>query len=198
YVARPDSVGRCVPGADVRVVDPATGADLAEGEVGELWFRGPNVVRGYWNNPAATEEAFVDGWFRSGDLGRVTDGWVYVVDRLKDVVIRGGENVYCTEVEAVLFDHAAVADVALVGVPDVAYGECTAAVIVPRPGTTADPGTADRLRRHVAERLAAFKVPDHIVFRADPLPRTQSGKVLKRDLRAALTSELAEGRAYGA
>jgi steroid-24-oyl-CoA synthetase len=198
YVARPDSVGRCVPGADVRVVDPATGADLAEGEVGELWFRGPNVVRGYWNNPAATQEAFVDGWFRSGDLGRVMDGWVYVVDRLKDVVIRGGENVYCAEVEAVLFEHPAVADVALVGVPDAAYGECAAAVVVPRPGTTADPRTADQLRRHVAARLAAFKVPDHVVFRAEPLPRTQSGKVLKRDLRTALTSELADGSTHDA
>ncbi|WP_028921180.1 class I adenylate-forming enzyme family protein [Pseudonocardia acaciae] len=189
YVARPDSVGRCVPGADVRVVDPATGADLPDGEVGELWFRGPNVVRGYWNNPAATEEAFTDGWFHSGDLGRVQDGWLYVVDRLKDVVIRGGENIYCTEVEAALFEHPAVADVAVLGVPDADYGERAVAVVVAE-----NHATADELRRHVAERLAAFKVPDHVIFRTEPLPRTQSGKVLKKDLR----TELTEGRPDGA
>ncbi|MDT7659593.1 MAG: steroid-24-oyl-CoA synthetase, partial [Pseudonocardiales bacterium] len=93
YLAHPDSVGRCVPGADLRVVDPGTGDDLPDGDIGELWFRGPNVVRGYWNDPAATGAAFTDGWFHTGDLGRVLDGWVYVVDRIKDVVIRGGENI---------------------------------------------------------------------------------------------------------
>ncbi|MFD0854257.1 class I adenylate-forming enzyme family protein, partial [Actinomadura adrarensis] len=127
YVARPDSVGRCMPGTDVRVVEPDTGKDVPEGEVGELWFRGPNIVRGYWNNPAATETAFTDGWFHTGDLGRVEDGWVYVVDRIKDVIICGGENIYCAEVEAVLFEHPAVADVAIVGVPHETLGEEAAA-----------------------------------------------------------------------
>lgn len=185
YLARPDSVGRCVPGADLRVVDPATGHDLPDGEIGELWFRGPNVVRGYWNNPQATAEAFVDGWFRTGDLGRVHDGWVYVVDRLKDVVIRGGENVYCAEVEGVLFEHPAVADVAVVGVPHPSLGEEVAAVVVLREGEHAG---GEDLRAYVAQRLAAFKVPAHVVFRSEPLPRTATGKIVKRDLRRQLVA----------
>jgi long-chain acyl-CoA synthetase len=191
YVARPDSVGRCAPGTDVRVVDPATGEDAADGEVGELWFRGPNVVRGYWNNPDATAAAFTDGWFHTGDLGRVVDGWVYVVDRLKDVVIRGGENIYCAEVEAALFEHPAVGDVAIVGVPHESLGEEAVAVVNLQPGASA---TAADLQEHVRERLAAFKVPAHVVFRAEPLPRTQSGKVLKRDLRTEVVPALAPGR----
>jgi long-chain acyl-CoA synthetase len=187
YVARPDSVGRCMPGTDVRVVDPGSGADLPDGEVGELWFRGPNIVRGYWNDPEATAAAFTDGWFHTGDLGMVRDGWVHVVDRLKDVIIRGGENIYCAEVEAALFEHPAVGDVAIVGVPHATLGEEAVAVVRLRPGA---PASADDLRAHVRERLAAFKVPAHVVFRSDPLPRTQTGKVLKRDLRTAVLAEL--------
>jgi steroid-24-oyl-CoA synthetase len=190
YVAHPDSVGRCVPGADVRVVDPATNDDVAEGEVGELWFRGPNVVRGYWNNPDATAAAFTDGWFHTGDLGRVVDGWVYVVDRMKDVVIRGGENIYCAEVEAALYEHPAVGDVAIVGVPDESLGEEAVAVVQLRPGAAA---SADDLRAHVRERLASFKVPAYVVFRDEPLPRTPSGKVLKRDLRGPVAAQVREG-----
>jgi long-chain acyl-CoA synthetase len=190
YVAHPDSVGRCMPGADVRVVDPATGEDVSEGEVGELWFRGPNIVRGYWNNPEATAAAFTDGWFHTGDLGRVRDGWVYVVDRMKDVVIRGGENIYCAEVEAALFEHPAVADVAIVGVAHESLGEEAVAVVHLRPSATPGPEVAERLRRHVAERLASFKVPAHVVFRNAPLPRTPSGKVLKRDLREPVAAEV--------
>ena len=194
YVAHPDSVGRCMPGADVRVVDPATGEDVSEGEVGELWFRGPNIVRGYWNNPEATAAAFTDGWFHSGDLGRVLDGWVYVVDRMKDVVIRGGENIYCAEVEAALFEHPAVADVAIVGVAHESLGEEAVAVVHLRPGAAPGPEVAERLRRHVAERLASFKVPAHVVFRDEPLPRTPSGKVLKRDLRGPVAAEVRGAR----
>ncbi|NKQ52198.1 acyl--CoA ligase [Amycolatopsis sp. K13G38] len=187
YVERPDSVGRCQPGTDVRVVDPATGEDVPEGQVGELWFRGPNIVRGYWNNPEATAAAFTDGWFHTGDLGRVSGGWVYVVDRMKDVVIRGGENIYCTEVEAVLFRHPAVEDAAVVGVPHPILGEEVVAVVVPRAETTV---TAAEIRRHVAGHLASFKVPAHVVFRSRPLPRTPSGKVLKRDLRPVVEAEV--------
>ena len=190
YVARPDSVGRCMPGTDVRVVDPATGEDLPDGEVGELWFRGPNIVRGYWNNSEATAAAFTEGWFHTGDLGTLREGWVYVVDRLKDVVIRGGENIYCAEVEAALFEHPAVGDVAIVGVPHQSLGEEAVAVVQLRPGSAA---TADDLRAHVRERLAAFKVPAHVVFRGEPLPRTPTGKVLKRELRTAVVSELSAG-----
>ncbi|MCX2730342.1 class I adenylate-forming enzyme family protein [Saccharopolyspora sp. NFXS83] len=184
-VAHPDSVGRCVPGADLRVVDPATAEDVPAGEIGELWFRGPNVVRGYWNDPKATAEAFVDGWFRTGDLGYVTDGLVRVVDRLKDIVIRGGENVYCAEVEAALFEHPEVADAAVVGVPHPDLGEQVAAIVQVHDGAELDP---DELRHHVAERLAAFKVPDQVSLRTEAIPRTSTGKVLKRDLRRELTS----------
>ena len=187
YQARPDSVGRPAAGTDVRVVDPATGEDVGEGEVGELWFYGPNIVRGYWNNPKATAEAFTGGWFHTGDLGRIDDGWVYVVDRLKDVVIRGGENIYCAEVEAALFEHPGIDDVAVLGVPDPRNGEEAVAVIVPAAGADL---TADEVRRHVGERLAAFKVPAYVVLRSEPLPRTASGKVLKRDLRSAVVSEV--------
>jgi long-chain acyl-CoA synthetase len=187
YLARPDSVGRRMPGTDVRVVDPATGQDAGEGEVGELWFYGPNIVRGYWNNPEATAEAFTDGWFHTGDLGRVADGWIYVVDRLKDVVIRGGENIYCAEVEAALFEHPAIDDVAVVGVPDPKNGEEAVAVVVTAPQAAL---TADEVRRHIGERLASFKVPAYIVFRSQPLPRTASGKVLKRELRSAVAAEV--------
>jgi long-chain acyl-CoA synthetase len=178
YVTHPDSVGRLAPGADIRVVDPATGEDAGPEEIGELWFRGPNVVRGYWNNPEGTAAAFTDGWFHTGDLGLVREGWVYVVDRMKDVVIRGGENIYCAEVEAALFEHPAVADVAIVGVPHARLGEQAVAVVNTRAEVT-----ADELRQHVRERLAEFKVPEQVVFRAEPLPRTPSGKVLKRELR---------------
>ena len=181
YLAHPSSVGRLFPVVGVRVVDPATGSDVTTGSTGELWFRGPNVVRGYWNRPAATVEAFTDGWFHSGDLGFVDDeGFLHVVDRLKDVVIRSGENVYCAEVEAAIFEHPAVADVAVVGLPHRELGEQVAAVVQLKEGSDV---SAAQLQEHVAARLARFKVPEHVVIRTDPLPRTASGKVLKRDLR---------------
>ena len=180
YLDHPDSVGVCQPGADVRVVEPDTGNDAPEGGIGELWFRGPNVVRGYWNNPDATAAAFTDGWFHTGDIGKVVDGWVYVLDRLKDVVIRGGENIYCAEVEAVLYEHPGLEDAALIGVPHESLGEEAVAVVVPRAGVTV---TAEDVQQHVAARLASFKVPAQVVFMPDGLPRTPTGKVLKRDLR---------------
>jgi long-chain acyl-CoA synthetase len=187
YLSRPDSVGRCQPGTDVRVVDPASGEDVTDGEVGELWFRGPNIVRGYWNNAAATAAAFTDGWFHSGDLGRVADGWVYVVDRMKDVIIRGGENIYCAEVEAALFEHPAIEEAAVVGVPHETLGEEAVAFVVRHDGASL---VAGDVQRHVAERLALFKVPAHVVFWSEPLPRTESGKVLKRDLRSAVAAKV--------
>jgi long-chain acyl-CoA synthetase len=180
YLHKPDSVGVPVAVCDVRVVDDA-GNDLPIGDVGELWIQGPNVVKGYWNKPEATEAAFGDGWFKSGDLARVDDeGFVYIVDRAKDMVIRGGENVYCVEVEAVIFEHPDVHDVAVIGVPHEVLGEEVGAVVVLRPGAGV---SADDLRTHVAERLAGFKVPAHVYFRVEPLPRNPAGKVLKRDLR---------------
>ncbi len=180
YQEKPDSVGVPVAVVDVRVVDEY-GNDVPAGEVGELWIQGPNVVKGYWNKPEATEAAFGDGWFRSGDLARLDDeGFVYIVDRAKDMVIRGGENVYCVEVEAVIFEHPDVHDVAVIGVPHEVLGEEVGAVVVLRPGARL---SADDLRAHVAERLAVFKVPTHVFFRVEPLPRNPAGKVLKRDLR---------------
>ena len=143
---------------------------------------GPTLARGYRGRPGAA--AFRDGWFRTGDLGHVTDGRVHVVDRIKDIVIRGGENVYCAEVEAALFEHPDVADAAVVGVPHRELGEQVAAVVRLHEGAKAD---ADDLRAHVGERLAAFKVPEHVHLRTGPLPRTSTGKVLKRDLRRELT-----------
>jgi acyl-CoA synthetase (AMP-forming)/AMP-acid ligase II len=183
YVSHPDSVGRPVPGADLRIADPATGDPLPDGEVGELWFRGPNVVRGYWHNPEATAAAFTGGWFHTGDLGYVRDGWLYVVDRIKDMVIRGGENVYCVEVEDVLFDHPAVTDAAVLGRPHATLGEEVVAVV------RAGGATAEELKAHVAAKLAPFKVPEHVIFTDRPLPRTPTGKVLKRRLRDEIRPE---------
>jgi long-chain acyl-CoA synthetase len=181
YVARSSSVGRTLPVNDVRVVDAESGAVQQPGAVGELWFRGPTVARGYWNKPDATAAAFTQGWFRTGDLGYVDDdGFVYVVDRLKDVIIRGGENVYCAEVEAALFEYPGVADVAVVGVPHHALGEEVVAVVQLQDGAVA---SAVDLQEHVAARLAYFKVPAQVVFRTEALPRTATGKVLKRELR---------------
>jgi steroid-24-oyl-CoA synthetase len=181
YVQNPDSVGRPVVGADMRVVDPTTDEDAPTGTVGELWFRGPNVVRGYWGKPEETAASFTDEWFHTGDLGYVDeDGLVYVVDRLKDVVIRGGENVYCAEVEAVMFEHPAIEDVAVIGLPDEEVGEEVAAIVNLKPGASVN---ADELRAWVAARVARFKVPGPIFFRSEALPRTATGKVLKRDLR---------------
>jgi long-chain acyl-CoA synthetase len=184
YFARPDSVGRPVPVAEVRVVDD-DGNVLGDDEVGELWVRGPNVVRGYWNKPEATAQAFGGGWFRTGDLGYRGDaGFYYVVDRKKDVVIRGGENVYCAEVEAVLFRHPDVLDVAVIGLPHRDLGEEVAAVVQPRPGRR--PEAAD-LQALVAAHLARFKIPSQVIFSDEPLPRTATGKVLKRDLKNRYT-----------
>jgi steroid-24-oyl-CoA synthetase len=183
YVRKPDSVGPPVPVVDVKVVD-VEGRTLRRGEVGELWIRGPNVVRGYWGKPEATAETFTEGWLRSGDMARIDDeGFVYIVDRAKDMLIRGGENVYCVEVEAVLFEHPDVVEAAVVGVPHPVLGEEVGAVVQLRPGAGRDP---DALREHVGTHLARFKVPTHIWFSDDPLPRNAAGKVLKRQLRDEL------------
>lgn len=183
YVRKPDSVGPPVPVVDVKIVDE-DGNEVAPGEVGELWIKGPNVVRGYWNKPEATAAAFVDGWLRSGDVARIDEeGFVYIVDRAKDMVIRGGENVYCVEVEAALHEHPGVADAAVIGIPHDVLGEEVGAVVQTRPGHDV---TEDELRSFVGERLAAFKVPVRVWFRIDPLPRNPAGKIMKRDLRDEL------------
>ncbi|MEU1728403.1 class I adenylate-forming enzyme family protein [Nonomuraea sp. NPDC005692] len=180
YHARPDSIGMPSAVVDVRVVDPM-GAELPAGEVGELCVRGPNVIMGYWNQPEATAQTFVDGWLHTGDLARIDEeGYVYIVDRAKDMVIRGGENVYCAEVEAALFEHPAVDDVAVIGVPHDELGEEVGAVIRPAPGRSV---TAEELRSFLTDRIAKFKIPAHVWFREGELPRNPGGKILKTHLR---------------
>jgi long-chain acyl-CoA synthetase len=183
YVAKPDSVGPPVPVVTVKVVDPG-GGDVPTGGVGELWIKGPNVVKGYWNNPEATAATFSDGWLHTGDVARLDeDGFVYIVDRAKDMLIRGGENIYCVEIEDVLYDHPAVAEVAVIGIPHPVLGEEVGAVVRLRPGMAASEG---ELQQHVGARLAAFKVPVRIWFSDQELPRNPAGKLLKRDLRDSL------------
>ncbi|MER6514244.1 class I adenylate-forming enzyme family protein [Nonomuraea sp. NPDC001636] len=180
YHARPDSIGMPSAVVDVRVVDPM-GAELPAGEVGELCVRGPNVIMGYWNQPEATAQTFVNGWLHTGDLARIDEeGFVYIVDRAKDMVIRGGENVYCAEVEAALFEHPAVDDVAVIGVPHDELGEEVGAVIRPAAGRSV---TAEELRSFLADRIAKFKIPAHVWFREGELPRNPGGKILKTHLR---------------
>ncbi|MFD9287128.1 class I adenylate-forming enzyme family protein [Streptomyces sp. NPDC060030] len=189
YRAHPDSVGTPTPVTEVRIAGPA-GEALPDGEAGELWLRGQSLVRGYWCEEAATAGAFAGGWFRTGDLAVVRDGRVYVVDRIKDMVIRGGENVYCVEVEAALHDHPDVEDAAVLGVPHPVLGEEVAAVVRVRPGAVA---TAEALRAHVGRTLAAFKVPAHVLVTREPLPRNATGKILKRELRGTLLQRPVEG-----
>jgi long-chain acyl-CoA synthetase len=181
YVANPESVGKPIsPVIDVRIVAEG-GRDAAVGAIGEIWLKGPTIVRGYLGRERETAEAFTDGWFHTGDLGRLDgDGNLYVVDRLKDVIIRGGENVYAAEVEAALYEHPDVAEAAIIGVPDERLGEAVGAVVRARSGASL---TSDAIRAHVGERLAAFKVPAHVWITDDELPRNASGKVLKRELR---------------
>ena len=185
YLTHPDSVGTPVPICDLKTVDPG-GEELPAGDVGELWIRGPNVVKGYWHKPAETAQTFSDGWLHTGDVARIDDeGFVYIVDRAKDMVIRGGENVYCVEVEAALFEHPAVSDAAVIGIPHQVLGEEVGAVVTLKPGAEV---TEEELRKHVGSRLAAFKVPVRIWFRSEPLPRNPAGKILKQELRNELVT----------
>ncbi|MGE0839385.1 acyl-CoA synthetase [Pseudonocardia sp.] len=173
------SVGRPIPHVEVRIVDEQ-GADVAAGEVGEIALRGPKVFGGYWRDEEATARAIRDGWFHTGDVGRLdADGFLYVEDRLKDMIISGGENIATPEVERVLYEHPAVLEAAVVGMPHERWGEVPRAVVVLRPGEQAD---AEDIRAFCRERLAGFKVPVAVDF-LDELPRTPSGKVLKRELR---------------
>jgi long-chain acyl-CoA synthetase len=185
YFSHPDSVGRPAVGADVRIVGELE-EDLPNGRSARCGCVDPTSWTATGTSPEATAAAFTDGWFHTGDLGRRDDdGFVYIVDRLKDVVIRGGENVYSSEVEAVLFEHPAVLDVAIVGLPHEHYGEEVVAVVNLRDGATV---TVPELQEFAATRLARFKVPSQVFLRSEPLPRTATGKVLKRELR----DELAE------
>ena len=179
YLRKPDSVGPCVPVCEVKVVDDK-GNDLPPGSVGELWIYGPNIVKGYWNKPEATAETFTGGWLHSGDLARVDDeGFIYILDRAKDMLIRGGENVYCVEVEDALYSHPDVMDAAVIGIPHKILGEEVGAVVQVTPGSRVTEGD---LQVYVRQHLAAFKVPVKIELRTEPLPRNANGKILKRQL----------------
>ena len=171
-----DSVGFAMPVCDLAIDDPDP-----ETGVGELLARGPNIVMGYWNKPEATAETFVGGWLHTGDLARIDDeGLLYIVDRKKDMINRGGENVYSVEVESALADAPGVGEAAVIGVPDDMMGEKVGAVIVPAPGVEFDPQAVVAYAR---ERIADFKVPQYIALRSEPLPRNPGGKVLKKQLR---------------
>lgn len=181
YFAKKDSVGLPYVGTDIRIVGE-DGQDVPAGSIGEIWVYGPNNVRGYWNKPEETAKAFTNGWFHTGDAGLIDpDGFIYVVDRIKDMVLRGGENVYCVEVETVLFEAEAVKDCAVIGISHDKLGEEVAAVIVAADGY--GPSSADDVLRHLSSRLAAFKVPSKVFWHHEDLPRNAAGKVLKKDLR---------------
>ena len=180
YEHRPESCGPALPVCDMKVVDE-NGATLPPGEIGELWAKGPNVVKGYWNKPEATAETFVDGWLKTGDLARIDEeGFCFIIDRKKDMLIRGGENIYCIEVEDALYRHPAVMDAGVVGIPHRTLGEEPGAVVTLKPGAQA---TEAELRAFVAARLAAFKVPVKVLFCAEMLPRNPNGKIMKTELR---------------
>jgi acyl-CoA synthetase (AMP-forming)/AMP-acid ligase II len=177
--ARMASCGKPWGDVELRIVDPA-GAALPAGEVGEIVCRTAQVMAGYWNRPEATAAAIRDGWFHTGDAGSVdADGYVYIHDRIKDMIISGGENVYPAEVESALFEHPAIADIAVIGVPDPTWGEVPKAVAVLAPGAHLSLG---ELQAFARERLAGYKVPKSLEI-VDTLPRNPSGKVLKRVLR---------------
>ena len=177
-----DSCGRIVPGVRIELHDD-TGALVAPGEVGEIWVKSEKVMAGYWRNPGQTAEALVDGWLRTGDLGRMdADGYLYIVGRAKDMLISGGVNVYPSEIEAVLYDHPAIAEVAVVGRPDPDWGERPVAFVELRPGET-----LDGLPAWCAERLAKIKVPEEFIA-VDSFPRTVTGKIRKVELREHLAA----------
>jgi long-chain acyl-CoA synthetase len=175
------SCGLPGPGVEVRIVDTDSGDDVPTGEVGEIWIRSPQVMTGYWNMPEETAKAVTsDGWFKTGDLGYVdADGYLFIHDRVKDMIVSGGENVYPAEVENVLMAHPGIADVAVIGVPDERWGETAKAIVVRAPGVEV---TEQEIIDFARQHLAKFKCPTSVDW-VDVLPRNPSGKVLKKDLR---------------
>ncbi len=183
YLERPSSTGRAVLPMRVEVRDENL-KSVPTGEAGEIWFFGPMLIRGYWNRPDATAETIVDGWLRSGDIGRLdADGYVYVEDRVKDMILRAGENIYGAEVESAIYDHPAVHEAAVFGVPHERLGEEVGVAILPKTGTVLDP---QDLWKFLEGKIAAFKVPAHVIVMHEPLPRNAAGKFLKRELQQRL------------
>ncbi len=175
------SVGKPNALVELRVVD-SDGTDVAPGEPGELWARGPSITKGYLNLAELTEQALAGGWLRTGDIGRIDDGgYVYLLDRAKDMVITGGENVYSSEVEAALYRHADIHECAVIGVPDARLGEALFAVIVARPGAVPD---EHAIIEHCRAHIAGYKIPRRMAF-VDAMPKSAMGKILKAELRAA-------------
>jgi long-chain acyl-CoA synthetase len=175
---RPGSIGSPVPGVEFRIVDDA-GNDVPDGDPGEIVIRGHNVMKGYWGKPEATSAAIKDGWFHSGDVARRDeDGFYFIVDRKKDMIIRGGYNVYPREIEEVLYEHPAVAEAAVIGMPHAELGEEVAAVVALKPGGSATP---DELRDYVKGKVAAYKYPRRVEI-VDALPKGPTGKILKREI----------------
>ena len=175
---KPGSIGTPMRGVQMRVVDKED-HEVPQGTVGEIVIRGPNVMKGYWHRPEATAEAIRDGWFHTGDLARVDeDGYFYIVDRKKDLIIRGGYNIYPREIEEVLYEHPAVAEAAVIGLPHPALGEEVGAAVTLKPGASV---TTEELRDHVKTQVAAYKYPRH-VWIVDALPKGPTGKILKREI----------------
>ena len=175
---KPGSIGTPMRGVQMRVVDQDD-HEVPQGEVGEIVIRGPNVMKGYWHRPEATAEAIRDGWFHTGDLARVDeDGYFFIVDRKKDLIIRGGYNIYPREIEEVLYEHPAVAEAAVIGLPHPALGEEVGAAVTLKPGASV---TAEELRDHVKTQVAAYKYPRH-VWIVDVLPKGPTGKIVKREI----------------
>ena len=178
-VERGRSCGQSLIGVQLKIIDDS-GVELEQGEVGEVVARGANIMQGYWKKPELTDEVLQDGWYRTGDLGRMDDeGYLFIVDRAKDMIVSGGENVYCSEVEEVLYKHPAVLEAAVFGIPDEKWGETVHAVVVPR-----EKVTADELIEFCREYIAGYKLPKSISFSAAELPKSGPGKILKRKLRA--------------
>ncbi|HYD89318.1 MAG TPA: class I adenylate-forming enzyme family protein [Vitreimonas sp.] len=180
YERKPSSTGVPAPTGEAKIIGE-NGQELARGEVGELWYKGPIVVRGYWNKPEATAETFIDGWIKTGDLAKMDEeGFIYIVDRAKDMLIRGGENIYCVEVENAIYEHPAIMDAAVIGKPHQTLGEEPIAVVHLKPGMNV---SSEALRHHVAQKLAAFKVPVEVIFWPTTLPRNANGKIVKKELK---------------
>jgi long-chain acyl-CoA synthetase len=187
YERKPASCGVPAATGEARIVGEG-GKDAPRGEVGELWYKGPIVARGYWQKPEATAETFVDGWIKTGDLAKMDEeGFIYIVDRAKDMLIRGGENIYCVEVENALYDHPAVMDAAVVGKAHKTLGEEPVAVVHLKPGSYA---SEEELRHHCAQKIAAFKVPIEVIFWPETLPRNANGKIMKKELKAQLAARI--------
>jgi acyl-CoA synthetase (AMP-forming)/AMP-acid ligase II len=185
YLSKPESCGRVVPVLDAKLVDEAD-QEVPPGGVGELCVRGAVVIKGYLNRPEATADAIRDGWFHTGDIARIDDeGFVFIVDRAKDMVLRGGENVYCSEVETAIYHPPAVAEAAVFGVPDDRLGEIVGVAVVRVPGESL---TEEELTAFLADKLAKFKIPERVWFLDDPLPRNANGKFLNRELRDTLSA----------